>query len=148
MPDPLPAARRWSLPYLPVLLPGLLAAGLGAGLVCTNPDAAAFEQFAGEELVRLLGEEVCGEEAMPLMLRLLLRDCPQLIRTQRLALARLAAEHTRRRNLALFSLYRTEIGGQQLLPGWRLPRYRAITLAAAGRFLVLEAREDRAEAAP
>jgi hypothetical protein len=140
VPHPPAAVRRLPL----TLLPLLLAAGLGGGLVCTNPDAAAFEQFAGEELVRRLGEELCGENQLPLLLRVMIRDCPQLIRSQRLALARLVGAHTRRRNLALFSLYRTEIGGQQLLPGWSLPRYQATTLALAGRFLVLEAREQDA----
>ncbi len=139
---PQPSADVRRLPL--ALLPLLLAAGLGGGLACTNPDAIAFEQFAGEELVRRLGEELCGEDQLPLMLRVMIRDCPQLIRSQRFVLARLVGAHSRRRNLALFSLYRTDIGGQQLLPGWSLPRYQATTLALAGRFFVLEAREEDA----
>jgi hypothetical protein len=143
VPESPASARRLPLPPLPALVALGLAAGLGVGLACTNPDAAAFEQFAGEELVRRLGEELCGEDQLPLLLRMMVRDCPQLIRSQRLTLARLVGAHTRRRNLVLLSLYRTDIGGQPLLPGWSLPRYRATTLAAAGRFLVLEAREQR-----
>jgi len=141
VPESPATARR--LPPLPALVAFGLAAGLGVGLACTNPDAAAFEQFAGEELVRRLGEELCGETQLPLLLRVMIRDCPLLIRSQRLTLARLVGAHTRRRNLVLLSLYRTDIGGQPLLPGWSLPRYRATTLAAAGRFFVLEAREHR-----
>lgn len=143
MPESPASARRRPLTPLPALVALGLAGGVGLGLACTNPDADAFEQFAGEELVRRLGEELCGETQVPLLLRMMVRECPQLIRSQRLPLARLVGAHTRRRNLVLLSLYRTDIGGQPLLPGWSLPRYRATTLAVAGRFLVLEAREQR-----
>ena len=36
---------------------------------------------------------------------------------------------------------RTEVGGQDLVGRWRLPRYHATTLAAAGQFLLLESGE-------
>ena len=58
------------------------------------------------------------------------------------ALGQLALQHSRRRNLMLFSLYVTELGGERILPNWVLPRYHALTLAGAGRFLLLRTGQD------
>lgn len=112
-----------------------LAAGLG--LMATNPGAADFEPFAADELVRVAVEEVCGNDGLPMLARLVVRDCPELIRSQRVLLGRLALLGSQRRNFGLFSLYRTDLGGQQVLPDWSIPRYRTLTLAVAGQFLVL-----------
>ena len=120
----------------------LLLGALGAGLALTNPGPAAFEDFAAGRLSALLREELCGEDGLPLMLRLVIQNCPALVESQRPALGRLAALQTRRRNLGLLSLYSTRVGGQQLHPRWRLPHYEALTLAVAGRFLVLHASEN------
>jgi hypothetical protein len=49
---------------------------------------------------------------------------------------------TRRYNAGLFSLYRTELGGQTLMPGLRIPRYRSLTLAGAGQLVVLHVSRD------
>lgn len=121
---------------------GLLLGALGAGLVLTNPGPAAFEEFAAERLAALLREELCRQDGLPLMLRLVVQDCPAMVESQRVVLGRLAALQTRRRNLGLFSLYSTNLGGQRVLPRWRLPHYEALTLAVAGRFVVLRASEN------
>lgn len=121
---------------------GLLLGALGTGLALTNPAPAAFEEFAAGRLSSLLREELCREDGLPLMLRLVIQDCPAMIESQRPVLGRLAALQTRRRNLGLLSLYSTSLGGQQVLPSWRLPHYEALTLAVAGRFVVLRAGEN------
>jgi hypothetical protein len=124
----------------------ILVAG-AVGLASTNPGPDAFEEFAGDQLTRLLTEELCEPDGLPMVLRLVIRDCPGLVRSQRHTLGRLALEHTRRRNLGVASLYRTDLGGQELVGSFRLPHYRAITLAAAGRFVLLRTetleREER-----
>jgi len=68
---------------------------------------------------------------------LLLRNCPQLIQSQRALLGRLAAEATQRTDLGLFSVYVTEIGGPAVLPGLGIPRLRAVTLAGAGQLTLV-----------
>jgi bifunctional enzyme CysN/CysC len=75
---------------------------------------------------------------LPLMARLVVHNCPQLVRSQRQALGRLAAASSRRYNLGLFSIYSTRIGGMDLMPGLTVPRYRAVTLAGAGQLVVLQ----------
>ncbi len=140
-----PAGHRLASPRpvrSPVLLGwGLLLGALGVGLVLTNPGPAAFEEFAGGRLTALLRDELCREDGLPLMLRLVIQDCPAMVESQRPVLGRLAALQTQRRNLALLSLYSTRLGGQQVLPRWRVPHYEALTLAVAGRFVVLRASE-------
>lgn len=114
-----------------------LAAAAGLGLLLSNPDESEFETFAADQLVTVAVEELCGDNGLPLLARLVVRDCPRLIQSQRALLGKLALSGTQRRNFGLFSLYRTDLGGQAVLPDWSIPRYRALTLAVAGRFLLL-----------
>jgi hypothetical protein len=141
-PEPSQAPSSWG-PWLgwSLLLAGL-ATALATALAWTNPGPAEFERFAGERLVELAAEEVCGEEGLPLLLRLVVRDCHGLIRSQHRALGALAAQATHRYNAGLFSLYATEVGGQELMPGLAVPRYHALTLGLAGQLLVLRADSD------
>jgi hypothetical protein len=122
-----------------------LIAALGLGLVATNPGEEEFERFAADQITRAAELELCHEGGLPMMARLIVRDCPSLITAQHDLLGRLALAATRRRNFGLLSLYRTDLGGQQLLPDWSIPRYSAITLAAAGRFLILRSNQAATE---
>jgi hypothetical protein len=126
---------------LPGLVLGLAAA---AGLVVTNPDRDAFADYAGERLSGLLIEDLCRQDGLPLLLRLVVSDCPGLVRSQRPALGRIAEAHSRRLNLGLLSFYSTDIGGQTLFRGLQLPRYNALTLAVAGQFVILRTSERAA----
>jgi hypothetical protein len=119
-----------------------LAAGLlSGGLALTNPAPSDFERFAAEKLVDEIEAEVCRGEVLPSVVRLALRDCPSLIQAQRGAIGAYVGRHTRRTNIGLMSLYRTEIGGTALL-GWSLPRFSATVLAAAGRLVIVQAGLD------
>jgi hypothetical protein len=130
---PVPAP---SLP-LRIGLAVVVVVAAAVGLASTNPGPDAFEEFAGDQLTRLLTEELCEPDGLPMVLRLVIRDCPGMVHAQRRVLGRVALEHTRRRNLGVASLYRTDLGGQELLGSLRLPRYQAMTLAAAGQFVLL-----------
>lgn len=114
-----------------------VAIAAGLGLMVTNPGEAEFEPFAADQLTRAAVDELCGDDGLPMLARLVVRDCPRLIQSQHDLLGQLALAATRRRNFGLFSLYRTNLGGQQLLPDWSIPRYQALTLAVAGRFFIL-----------
>lgn len=120
----------------------LAAAATVVGLALTNPGPEDFQDFAGRRLVDTLIQEVCLGNTLPLALHLVLQHCPDLVAAQQPVLGRIALQNTRRTNLGLLSLYRTELGGQQLLPGLRLPRYHSITLAGAGQFLALHTGES------
>ena len=81
-----------------------------------------------------------------MLLRLVIRDCPGLVQAQKATLGRLALDHSRRTNLGLLSLYRTDLGGQSL-GRWRLPHVEALTLAVAGRFVLVRAQEQAVDSA-
>jgi hypothetical protein len=119
-----------------LVLGALAASTVVGGLVLTNPGPEAFEDFAADQLVDLLTRDLCSDGGLPMLMRVVVHDCPGLVRSQRTPLGAWARQGTRRRNFGLFSLYTTNLGGQQLAQ-WQIPRYKATTLAAAGRFVVL-----------
>lgn len=119
-----------------------VAAGVG-GLVVTNPGPDDFQDFAGKRLVDMITQEVCVEATLPMALRLLLQNCPELVASQQQVLGRIALDHSKRTNLGVASVYRTQLGGQQLLAELRVPRYEAVTLAGAGHFVVVNTSETR-----
>ena len=120
----------------------LTAVALGGALVATNPDEQDFEEFAGEQLVRLLDEELCDQGGLPMVARLLIQNCSELVQGQERVLGTLALQGSTRTNAGVFSLYSTQLGGQSLLPGLRIPRYRILTLGVAGQLVMLQASAD------
>lgn len=135
-----PGGSGWALAA------GALALAAG-GLALTNPTSADFQTFAAERLVEEIGEEVCGEGGLPVLLRMAITNCQELVLAQRPALGAVVARHTRRTNLGVLSLYRSELGGQALLR-WRVPRFRSTVVGVAGQFVLIGASTDRAEAVP
>ena len=119
----------------------LALAASGVALAFTNPSPEDFKSYAGDQLVSVISEELCGG-GLPLVLQLWVKDCPRLIRDQEPALAELAGQFSRRLNLGLASLYTTELGGQDLLPALRLPEYSVTTLGIAGQFVILQSKSD------
>jgi hypothetical protein len=112
-----------------------------AALALTNPSPGDFESFAAERLVDVLEVEFCQGEVLPTLVRLALRDCSRLIQAQRGPIGAYVGRHTRRTNLGLLSIYRTELGGTTLL-GWSLPRFSATVVAAAGQLVIVRAGLD------
>lgn len=133
-------ARSSALPVSPVRrLPPTPLAAAGVALVVlvfSNPQMTDFQEFVAGRLVDEIAEELCREADLPLMLRLAMPDCERMVSEQRAALAAVVRQHSRRINLGLFSLYRSEIGGQRVLE-WRVPRLRSLVLGVAGSFVPL-----------
>ena len=133
---------RRRLPSATTSAAALVLAGSGAALYVTNPSREDYQVFAGETLVKLATREICERQVLPMVLQLWISDCPRLIAEQEQALALMADQFSRRWNLGLASVYVTSVGGQNLLPALRLPRYSVTTLGIAGQFLVLNVRSD------
>jgi hypothetical protein len=124
------------------------ATGLScAGLAITNPSPSDFQAFAAERLVDVISEELCGDGGLPVLMRMAITNCQELVQAQRLALAQVVADHTHRSNFGLLSLYRSEVGGQTLLR-WRVPRFRSSVLAVAGQFVLMRASADNPQREP
>ena len=121
----------------------MLVALAGAGLAITNPSAADFQAYAAERLVDEIREEVCAEGGLPVLMRMAIQNCEELVLAQRASLAALVAGHTHRHNLGVLSLYRSDVGGQTLLH-WRVPRFRSTVVGVAGQFVLIGAAIDRA----
>jgi hypothetical protein len=119
----------------------VLAAGAGAALAVSNPPPAAFERFAAAHLVQEIERQLCDGDVLPPLLRLALPNCSELVQAQNEAIGAMVSSQTRRWNLGLLSLYRSDVGGQQVLL-WELPRFRATVVGVAGQFVVLQASID------
>ena len=78
-----------------------------------------------------------------MMMRVWLKDCPEVIASQQSSLASLAGQVSSRLDLGLLSVFTTEVGGQRLLPGLRLPRYTITTVGVAGQFITVNTRSDQ-----
>ena len=136
------SSPRWRWPSLTAAAAVLVVAGSCAALFATNPTRDDYQDFAGDTLVKLVTKEICERQTLPMVLQLWISDCPRLIADQEQALASLANQFTRRWNLGLASVYVMSVGGQNLLPALRLPRYSVTSLGLAGQFLVLNAHAD------
>lgn len=121
-----------------------LAAG---GLAITNPAPTDFQAFAAERLVDEISEELCGDGGLTVLMRMAVTNCQDLLRAQRTALGTVVADHTRRTNLGLLSVYSSEIGGQSLLR-WRVPRFRSTVVGVAGQFVLVRVASDRPQQEP
>ena len=122
---------------------GVALMGTAAALAITNPTLKDYQTHAGEQLVELATEEVCGQRGLPMLMRVWLKDCPAVIASQQTSLAALAGQVSSRLDLGLLSVFTTEVGGQRLLPGLRLPRYTVTTLGIAGQFITVDTRSDQ-----
>ena len=133
------------MPVLALLTGGVAVAGV-VSLVLSNPSFEDYEAHAGAQLVELGTQDLCDAPTLPMVLRLWIRNCPELIASQRGALSALAGQFTTRRNLVVASLFSTRMEGQELLPGLRLPGFDVLTLGVAGRCVIL--RTDSSSGAP
>ena len=61
-----------------MLAGGIAAAGV-LSLVVSNPLLEDYQAHAGDQLVRLGTKELCDEPTLPMVLRLWIRNCPELI---------------------------------------------------------------------
>ena len=125
----------------------ILLAMAGAVLAVTNPSTADFQAYAADRLVDDISEEVCGDGGLPMLMQMAIQNCQGLVLAQRAPLGALVAGHTRRHNLGVLSLYRSDVGGQTLLL-WRVPRFRSTVVGVAGQFVLIGANSAPAQNAP
>tara|TARA_B100001173_G_scaffold248653_1_gene219211 strand:- start:1848 stop:2279 length:432 start_codon:yes stop_codon:yes gene_type:complete len=136
-----PFGSQWRFPVAGATV-ALIGSGCAVVLILTNPKPDEYADHAGQQLVGFLTQELCRSDGLPMLLQMWVRDCPQLVASQQQALAHLAARFTTRLDLGVASVYTTRLGGQDLAPGFTLPRLKAVTLAAAGQFVMLRSESD------
>lgn len=93
---------------------GILA--VGAASVLTNPSPEAYAVYGATQLSTYANTEVCAEAPSVLGSDVLRAQCQQAIATLQPQIQQLLIARTERQNFGVFSLYRTEINLQDLLP--------------------------------
>lgn len=118
---------------------GVALAGTAGAMVVTNPDQAAYEVFATQQLKTYLVNNVCGD--MPSGLGNLLRmRCEELVNDNEGQLSQIISSNTTVRNYGLFSLYKTTLAAPEALPELSLlPTYEVEAVGVFRRFVIYRA---------
>lgn len=117
--------------------------GIGGVLFCTNPSLEQYQSFATAEAKDYLVEDACTRP-LPLIGSSLRDECTDFIQSDRSTpiLQGLIARSSDRRNFGLFSLYRTELDLETLMPALPrglVPSYRLDALGLGNHFLLYSA---------
>ncbi|MBD2555053.1 DUF4359 domain-containing protein [Limnothrix sp. FACHB-708] len=115
-----------------VVVSGVIVA-IGAGLAVTNPNPDRYADFAADYISREVQESTCQDAPGFLQVA-----CQGTVGQLRPAIRQVVLQNTDRQNFWLFSLYRTELSLQELVPapfGDKLPSYEAESLAIGTRIL-------------
>jgi len=117
---------------------GLGVLGLAGVMAVTNPDEAAFGEFALEQV------KTQGCKEVPQFIR---QQCPQFVQDNQAQVKKLIAQSTERQNYGLFSLYRTNLSTRSIVPDLPvfldLPAFQLETVGMMGRFYIYQAEEVR-----
>ncbi len=127
-----------------MILGGACLAGSGVALAMTNPSQADYNAFAVKHLSEYLKTEVCTLK-LPIIGAALQPECEKLVDTNQPQLKEIIAANTRRKDYLFFSLYRTELSPQQILPflpSNLLPSYEAEAIGIFNTFHLYRAREQ------
>jgi uncharacterized protein YceK len=108
---------------------GVLLVGAAGVLGVTNPSPEQYANFAGQKAVKYLETEICTTK-LPIVGNSFQDECVKTVQSpDTLTKVRsLMLENTVRQNYILFSVYKTDLNIQDLvpfLPGNLLPQYQA-----------------------
>ncbi|MBE9012281.1 DUF4359 domain-containing protein [Pseudanabaenaceae cyanobacterium LEGE 13415] len=117
---------------------GLGVLGVAGLMAVTNPDEAAFGEFALQQV------KTQGCKEVPQMIR---SQCPRFVQENQAQVKQLIAQSTERHNYGLFSLYRTNLSTRSIVPDLPifldLPAFQLETVGMMGKFYIYQAEEVR-----
>ena len=108
-------------------------AALGVIMAKTNPDQPKYEEYAVQGLTKYLKSDVC-KKTPNLLENLIKINCNKLVDSANPQIRDIIAATTARQNYVIFSVYRTEIKIDNLLPN-----YKFETVAAFDNFYTYKA---------
>ena len=112
--------------------------GLAGLMAVTNPNEAAFSEFALEQ-VKTQG---CKEAP-----RIIRDQCPRFVQENQAQVKKLIAQNTERRNYGVFSLYQTNLSTRSILPDLPIfldfPAFHLETVGMVGNFYIYQAEKQR-----
>jgi hypothetical protein len=108
-------------------------AGLGVAMAMTNPSQGNYEQFAVQQLTEYLKKDVCIK-APEVFDNFLQRNCSVLVDSSRPKMQQIIAETTQKQNFIFFSVYRTDLFINSVIPS-----YHFETIGAFQNFYIYSA---------
>jgi len=111
-------------------------AGLGVAMALTNPSQRNYEEFAVQKLTEYLKKDVCTK-APKVFDDFLQRNCSVLVDSSRPKMQQIIAETTQKQNFIFFSVYRTELFINPVIPS-----YHFETIGAFQNFYVYSAKRQ------
>ncbi len=112
--------KTWQLV---AIMGSVVGVGIGVILAITNPDQAAYEQFAAKQMADYVGQNLCAKDAQSLGLH---QECEELLQSNHGIIQRIIARNTERQNFMFFSIYRTDLELTILLPAYRFETVGAL----------------------
>jgi hypothetical protein len=123
-------------------------AALGVAMTKTNPNQVEYEEYAVQRLTEYLNTNVCKKT--PKFLENVIQfNCRQVVNSAQPQLREIIADSTERQDFIVFSIYRTDLNVNSLIPALRLdsvlpstPGYQFETLGAFNQFYTYKAEQQ------
>ncbi|WP_337885602.1 DUF4359 domain-containing protein [Fischerella thermalis] len=123
-------------------------AALGVAMAKTNPSQVEYEEYAATRLTEYLNTNVCKKT--PKFLENFIQfNCRQVVDSAQPRLREIIADSTVRQDFIVFSIYRTDLNVNSLIPALRLdsilpstPGYQFETLGAFKQFYTYKAEQQ------
>lgn len=109
---------------------------LGVVMATTNPSQRKYEDFAIQKLTEYLKTDVCTK-APKAFENFLQRNCSVLVDSSRPQMQQIIAQTTQQQNFIFFSIYRTDLFINPLIPS-----YHFATVGAFQNFYIYAAEEQ------
>jgi len=114
---------------------GIIAGGIGAIALVSNPGEAGYRQYAEHKLKTEIKDKICAQVAEDVGVWLE-GQCHILIGTASPYLAEAISQQTERQNFYLFSIYQADLS----LPT-PLPKYHVATVGVFGNYYTYQAKK-------
>ena len=114
-------------------LVGIVATGIGAIALATNPGVAGYRQYADRKIKTEIKDKICAQVAADVGVWLE-GQCHILISTASPYLAEAVSQQSTRQNFYLFSIYQADLS----LPA-PLPKYHVATVGVFGNYYTYQA---------
>ena len=88
-------------------------------MAVTNPSQPVYEEYAMQRLTEYLKKDVCTK-APKVFEKLLQRNCGVLVDSSRPQIQQIVSQSTQRQNFIFFSVYRTDLSVNPLLPSYHI----------------------------
>ncbi|PMB00962.1 hypothetical protein CEN50_01350 [Fischerella thermalis CCMEE 5268] len=123
-------------------------AALGVAMAKTNPSQVEYEEYAAQRLTEYLNTNVC-KKTPKFIENVIQFNCRQVVDSAQPRLREIIADSTVRQDFIVFSIYRTDLNVNSLIPALRLdsilpstPGYQFETLGAFNQFYTYKAEQQ------